>query len=87
MPREKTNQPIQLPGQKKSLKITSGGQKLKPGDEGYFAAQEELGYPGLPEAGETGEERHFVKSADVSEFETAKAMKETLKRWKELIND
>ena len=79
VPREKTNQPIQLPGQEKSLKITSGGQELKFGDEGYFDAQKELGYPGLPEAGETGEERYFVQDPDVSE------LGETLKRWKKLI--
>ena len=84
-PRKETNQPIQLPGQKKSLDISSGGKKLKVGDEGYFGAQEELGYPGLYDAGESKQSRQFVQDPDVSEFEAAKAMKETFERWKELI--
>ena len=59
--------------------ITVDDVELKPGDKGYFAAQEKLNYPGLPEAGETGEDRNFVKTADVS------ALDETFKRWKKLI--
>ena len=70
-PRGETNQPIQLPGQKKSLNISSGGKTLQVGDPGYFEAQEDLGFPGIPESGDT----------------SSWALGETLKRWKVLIND
>jgi len=75
--------PLGLKGVEQTVATTKkDGVKLKPGDEGYFAAQAKLGWPGLPEAGETGEERHFVKTADVSALDN---LEETLKRWKKLI--
>ena len=73
--------PLGMQGVKQTLATTKvDGVELKPGDKGYLAAQAKLRYPGVPEAGETGEERNFVKTADAS------ALDETFKRWKKLIN-